>query len=154
MFRHAQISSQIAKRFHTVRAYSQSPDTCVKTVAELEAKLAQWKKLIPVKMQPGMVVDPAASPVHIHHLIYLHCAYYGSLISIHSIFTNPWSPIYAKCQTESLRKHVERSSNIVADASRNVILVTRYVNDMLAGTPMWYENLRDWRKMRKMLMTL
>lgn len=88
-------------------------------------------------MRPGAVVGATDASINPAHSIYLHCAYYGGLISIHAVFTNPWSPIYTKCQTESLRKQVERSSNVVADASRKLILATRYITDILASTPTW-----------------
>jgi hypothetical protein len=90
-------------------------------------------------MRPGTVLDPTNLPrgLQTTHAIYLHYSYFGSLIGIHSIFTYPWSEMLGRDRSPSLRDQINASSEIVAEASRGIILMTRYINDIYAWTPTW-----------------
>ncbi len=71
------------------------------------------------------------------HLMYLHNAYYGSLMAIHSIFTLPWiSAYFGSEKNQSFHSQVLESNNIVAEAARNIILTTRNI-EISAASPHW-----------------
>jgi hypothetical protein len=70
--------------------------------------------------------------------MYLHFAYYGSLIAIHSVFTYPWSlASFGPEWNLTVAGQVNLSSNIVAEASRNIALITRDINDVNPASPGW-----------------
>lgn len=137
--KHAKISSQIAKRCSTVAAYRQTPEQIIRTVCELDQQLREWCGTIPLSMRPGAVFDPSTLPTNFQlvHVIYLHYSYFGSLISIHSIFTYPWSVMLDRDKSPQLREQLNLSTEIVADASRSIILMTKYINDIYAWTTTW-----------------
>ncbi|TVY34894.1 putative transcriptional regulatory protein [Lachnellula occidentalis] len=139
VIKHAQLSSQIGKRFSTVQAYRQSPESIVKTACELDQKLREWRDSLPPSMCPGTVIN--SSEIHPNldtvHVLYLHYAFFGSLISLHSTVTYPWSDMFGRDGNLAFRNQVDTSTQIVADASRNIILATKYINDIHASTPLW-----------------
>ncbi|TVY54622.1 putative transcriptional regulatory protein [Lachnellula cervina] len=139
VIKHAQLSSQIGKRFSTVQAYRQSPESIVKTACELDQKLREWRDSLPPSMHPGTIINSSEIPPNLDtvHVIYLHYAFFGSLISIHSTVTYPWSDMSGRNGNMALRNQVDISTQIVADASRNIILATKYINDIHASTPLW-----------------
>lgn len=123
----------------TVQAYRQSPDEIIKTASELDIQLREWKDSLPLSMQPGTIINLSEIPekLHVYNLIYLHYAYFGSLIAIHSIFTYPWTGMFGRSRTAGLLNQVKISTEIVAESSRNIILATKYISDIYAFTPVW-----------------
>jgi hypothetical protein len=80
----------------------------------------------------------SAPEIHPQHVVYLHFAYYGSLIAIHSVFTYPWNlASFGSEWTLKVARQVNLSSNIVAEASRNIALITRDVKDINPASPGW-----------------
>ncbi|PVH76694.1 hypothetical protein DL98DRAFT_464707 [Cadophora sp. DSE1049] len=136
---HAQISSRIAKGFSTVQAYRQSPKDIVKTACDLDEQLRDWRDTLPPFMQPGNAIKCSDLPANltVMHVLYLHYAYFGSLIAIHSTFTYPWSGMFGKDRSPLLHNQVKISTTIIAEASRNIILATKYMSDIQAWTPVW-----------------
>lgn len=140
MIKHAQISSRIGKRFSTVQAYRQTPEQVVQVAAELDQELREWKDTLPPHLRPGSTINLSNLPVgmKMDHVLYLHYSYFGSLIGIHSTFTYPWSGImFGRGRTKVLSNQVAISIEIVAEASRNIILATKYINDIYSSTPVW-----------------
>jgi len=139
IIKHAQLSSRIGKHFSTVQAYHQKPDQIMEIAGELDRQLREWKDAVPEEMRPGGIIDCTEIPqsLHVAHLVFLHYSYFGSLIAIHSTFTYPWSSILGRERNEALRKQVKVSTGVVAEASRNIILATKYINDIHASTPCW-----------------
>ncbi|CZR52471.1 uncharacterized protein PAC_02348 [Phialocephala subalpina] len=139
IIKHAQISSQIGKGFGTVQAYRQSPKDIVKTACDLDQQLRDWRDTLPPAVQPGNVINCSELPANLTmmHVLYLHYAYFGSLIAVHSTFTYPWSGMFGRDQSASLRNQINISTTIIAEASRNIILATKYMNDIQAWTPVW-----------------
>ncbi|TVY30806.1 putative transcriptional regulatory protein [Lachnellula hyalina] len=139
VIKHAQLSSQIGKRFSTVQAYRQSPESIAKTACELDQKLREWRDLLPPSMRPGTAINSSEIPPNLDtvHVIYLHYAFFGSLIAIHSTVTYPWSDMFGRDENLTFRNQVDISTQIVADASRNIILAAKYINDINASTPLW-----------------
>ena len=91
-------------------------------------------------MQPIQPIDPNTLPqnVHLYYIMYIRYAYFGSVMAIHSIFTYPWNnAVFGADQTTALRSQISLSSNIVAEAARNIIIATKYV-DIDASSPIWY----------------
>ena len=138
-FKHAQISSQIGKQLSTLRSYSLPPEEIIRLAGHFDAQLREWCDALPACMRPGSDINPAEFPpkLHIYHVIYLHYSYYGSLMAIHSIFTYPWSGMFGRDRALALRNQVKISTKIVAEASRNIILATKYIDDINAWTPVW-----------------
>ncbi|KAL5314332.1 hypothetical protein ACEPPN_018758 [Leptodophora sp. 'Broadleaf-Isolate-01'] len=139
IIKHAQISSRIAKGFSTVQAYRQSPKDIVKTACDLDKQLRDWRDTLPPFMQPGNAIKCSDLPANLTvvHVLYLHYAYFGSLIAIHSTFTYPWSGMFGNDRSALLRNQINTSTTITAEASRNIILATKYMSDMQAWTPVW-----------------
>ena len=139
IIKHAQISSQIGKGFSTVQAYRQSPKDIVKTACDLDQQLRDWRDTLPPFMRPGNVIKCSDLPANLTvvHVLYLHYAYFGSLIAIHSTFTYPWSGMFGKDRSALLRNQINISTTITAEASRNIILATKYMSDIQAWTPVW-----------------
>lgn len=70
--------------------------------------------------------------------MYIRYAYFGSVMAIHSIFTYPWnSSVFGTDQTPALRNQISRSTNVVVEAARSIILDTKYI-DIDASSPIWY----------------
>ena len=70
--------------------------------------------------------------------LYIRFNYYGSLTAINTIFFFPW--ISAICgisaQTAELRDQIVLSTKIVADAARNIIRATKFIQ-VDAASPQW-----------------
>lgn len=136
--KHAKISSQISRQLGTVRAYRQSHEDIVQVACNLSEQLEDWRHQLPPYLQPRAVVNQSELPpnLNVYHAIYLHYSYWGSLISLHSTFTYPWSGMFSRDQSQSFRNQVRLSTEIVAETSRNIILATRYIHHD-AGSPVW-----------------
>ncbi|KAH8812891.1 fungal-specific transcription factor domain-containing protein [Xylogone sp. PMI_703] len=137
--KHALISSQIGKRCSTVAAYRQTPEQVVQTACELDKQLREWQNLHPPAIRPGSIFRSPKLPsgFEMIHVLYLHFSYYGSLIGIHSIFTYPWSGMLGRDKSPAIRDQINTSIEIVAEASRSIILMTKFINDIYAWTPTW-----------------
>lgn len=126
------------KQLHTARAYDKPLQVVLQTASELDKELNEWRDALPAHLRLGSgdytLTHCCTRDMHI---IYLHCAYYASLIGIHSCFTQPWSPIYDKMRASSLREQLNRSTEIVDDASRSLILLTKSAPSLHAATPLW-----------------
>lgn len=133
--KHAQITSKISKKLATVKAYTQTPRELVQTVTEMDNLLKDWQKSLPHHLQPSTPIKYSAIPngLLIQHILYIRYAYYGSVLAIHSIFTYPWT---MGIVSTDFRDQVALSTNAVVEASRNIILTTRYI-DVDVSSPVW-----------------
>ena len=77
------------------------------------------------------------SPARLLHVIYLRYAYYGSLTAMNTIFAYPWiSVIIGIVESPAFRNQVALSTDVVAQAARNIILTARYI-DINVNSPQW-----------------
>ena len=138
MVRHAQISSQISKRLMSVKAFQQSPTEFLASVSDLHAQLQQFRESLPTAWRPGTPIMPSDWPgsgARVTQMLYLHFAYYGSLIATNVLLTYPWiSGRFGSESDPSFRGQANLSSLTVANAARNIILNTRAI-EINAATP-------------------
>lgn len=139
VIKHAKISSQISRRLGSVKALHSSVTELIGAVAELNDQLQQWYGTLPahLKLIVGKGSSPLASPTRLKYLMYLHNAYYGGLMAIHTIFTYPWiSALFGKMKSQILRDQILASTNANAEAARKTILASRYIG-VDGASPHW-----------------
>jgi hypothetical protein len=113
----------------------------MRAVKELEGLLHSWKESISHLIRPGTEIKHQLLPLgtSLDYVLYLQFAYYGSLVATHSVFFYPWNlcRFGSLSQSTVLASQVVSSSEVVAEASRNIILTTKQVNAN-ASSPVWY----------------
>lgn len=134
LIRHAQIVSQISSRLMTQNALKQTPQYFLETVQDLDKQLRTWRDSVPTGIRPPDRFIALKIPISGRPFatILAHYGYYGSLMAVHSIFSRPWITFRpdANVEPDEPSKYAEQtfaSSNVVADAARNGILITRYL---------------------------
>lgn len=141
--KHAQIASQISKKLGSVSAFRRSTEDVIETVRILGQQLQQWREELPDTLQIGnskafLMVSGSRNR---DCVLYLHFAYYGSLMAIHTIFTYPWiSVIFGTDANKVFRDQVSASTETVAQAARNIILTTRHI-EINVASPAPYNQL-------------
>lgn len=139
VIKHAQIASLISKKLGSVSAFRRSTMEVIETVRFLDQQLQHWRFQLPESLQIGssrksLTLSGSRNGVNIY---YLHFAYYGSLMAIHTIFTYPWiAIIFGTEHTQAFREQVSMSTEAVAQAARNIILTTRHI-EMDVSSPAW-----------------
>ena len=137
IIKHAQIASEISTRLASCKAFRQTPEVLAQTASELSLRLRTWKTSLPAYLQPGASFKSLERPHGIRngHIIYLHYAYYGSLMAIHTIFTYPWiSAALGIEQSLEFQSQIFVSTNAVAEAARSILMTTRDL-EIDAGLP-------------------
>ena len=134
----AQICSQISKRLMSVKAFQQPASDFLASVVDLHTQLEQFHESLSVDWRPGTPITPSQhglSSPRLIQIIYLHFAYYGSLIATHVLLTYPWmSGRFREDSSLSFWRQQNLSSATVADAARNIIMNTRALK-VDAATP-------------------
>lgn len=132
------ISSTIVRKITALKNLPQTPEEAISTISKLHSQLTAWRDSLPSSIQPDTPIDPSQLPhgYHIHHLMFLHYTYYGSVIFLHSTFAYPWNGSLGSCQDSNVSEQVITSTNIIISAARNMILATRYIN-VNASLPGW-----------------
>ncbi|KAF2491273.1 hypothetical protein BU16DRAFT_564980 [Lophium mytilinum] len=139
LIEHAQISSSTMRSLSRTKAAQRSPAELISTVEKLDRRLYSWYQSIPESLRLDLTVKKSNLPegIQLEHLLYIHLAYHGSLISIHSFLGYPWNLIgFASDSSRDLTERMESSTRIVAEASRNLILATRDIS-IDAEAPAW-----------------
>lgn len=133
-----QLSSLVAKDISSVQAFRNGPETLALTVSELDRKFAAMQNSI----QPILDLSRPANRGHLpdslssQHVVYLQYAYFSTLLDIHTALTCPWiQDILGLTQHATLSAQIERSTQIVAQACRDAILITRHI-EIDASTPL------------------
>ncbi len=76
-----------------------------------------------------MVSSSLANGLSLNMALLIHFTYYGLLFDIHTTLTYPWSRgIINLRRHPTFRTQVERSYAVVAEASRAVILESRFIH--------------------------
>jgi hypothetical protein len=112
----------------------------IKAVAELTTEIEQWRTELPASLVPGTgeVVSTSALPDRFMFAQYFDYAFHASLAAIHQIFAYPWiAELIGDERSPSMADQVARSTQIVAEAARNMILLAKHVK-IQASTPQWY----------------
>lgn len=137
--KHAQIASQISKNLGSVSAFRRNTEDVIETVRILGLQLQQWRDQLPAPLKIGDSKAPLypSGSRNRDCVLYLHFAYYGSLMAIHTIFTYPWiAVIFGAESTKAFCDQVSISTETVAQAARNIILTTRHI-DINVASPAW-----------------
>jgi hypothetical protein len=126
MITHAQVSSQIATAITRMRSSNPNLDELINTVANLDQRLRSWRAQLPIYIDFEKPFDADRLPrsVYSHHFFYLLFSYYGALTAIHSIIVQPWNAIAIQVycnQRDQLSQQVQKSSDILIEASRKII---------------------------------
>jgi hypothetical protein len=136
---HAQISSEISRRLVSVSAFRRTPLELIEKVSSLHQSLEEWRAQLPCHLQPGTLRNPlklsnAKNNINFTHIYF---AYYGSLMAIHTVFAYPWiTAMFGPDPALAIHEQASVSTSIAAEAARNIILTTRYI-DMDAASPAW-----------------
>lgn len=125
----------------SVKAFQQSPSTLLTTAVELHRKLQDWKASVPAELRPldhlrSFRVSQNAKPLP---TILIHCAYYGSLMAVHTVFAYPWISfaIFGNDPSTEIQNQILSSSNTIADAARNIILIAK-TTEITGASTQWY----------------
>lgn len=127
------------KKLSKVKLGKKDSEALLKSVEHLEGRIEAWYQSLPPGLLPKLPVKKADLPegIKVEHALYLHFAYNGSLIAIHSIFGYPWNSTRLWTDANANLGHkMESSTEVVVQASRNLILATRDIN-IDAAAPAW-----------------
>lgn len=113
----------------------------METVLELDEKLRAWKEALPEEYKPADALSSfqIAETANQIPAILLHYVYYGTLISIHTVFANPWisSRLFGNDPTSITQKQIVSSSDVVYIAARNILVMARAI-EIEAHASQWY----------------
>jgi hypothetical protein len=138
--KHAKIVSSIAKHLKSVKFSQEELEKTIIIVHQLENELRHWKESIPSIIRPGSQIQPTDLPpgVNMYLVIFLHFCYYGSLITIHSVFAYPWMKgRFSGYWNDDVLDQIYLSTNAVVESARNIALTIKYVQ-IDSSSPVWY----------------
>ena len=135
----AQISSQISRRLTSVKALQRTTEEITQAVAELTKELEGWRAGLPASVRPG--AGHGASNVDSTDRFlfsqFFDYAFNGSLAAIHQVFAYPWiAELIGNEKTRLVADQIARSTEIVAQAARSMILIAKHVK-VQPSTPQW-----------------
>jgi hypothetical protein len=131
LIKYAQLSSMVTERLSSVQTFRQGPEEIIKTVCELDEHLHDMKDSMQHILSLDAPLDPSNLPhgITLQQALYMQHAYYGTRFDIHTVLTYPWFySILSSTQHPAFRSQMEKSSEIVANASRAAILATKYIH--------------------------
>ena len=111
----------------------------IETIDDLAKQLRAWYEALPAyqTLKAWRCNTPTPFKTRLDYLMYLHDAYHGSLMSIHTIFSYPWvSAIFGDENNPTFCAQVLSSTNALAEAARNIILSTKFI-DIDGASPHW-----------------
>ncbi|KIV78617.1 hypothetical protein PV11_06251 [Exophiala sideris] len=138
--KHARIGSRVSKELGSARALRRSTAEIVKTTRTLDQELHAWREQLPESLQFSDAPNASIAPTGGNKsmcLQYLQSSFYGSMITIHSIFHYPWvATVFDVVSTPCLREQVAISTARATEAARNIILATKSTS-LNANFPSW-----------------
>ncbi|KAJ8117753.1 hypothetical protein OPT61_g1124 [Boeremia exigua] len=135
---HGRLSSRIARNLTSAKSSKTQPDILAQRARKLESELSVWLDSLPTDLRPGVPFRPNTdSGPSLYHALYLHFAYYGSLVAIHSIFAYPWyfSTRWVS-EGQIVNQQVSTSTTTLIEASRQIVLAVKYI-DVRRPWPAW-----------------
>lgn len=146
LIRHAKISSQVSKNLTSVKAFQQSPSDFLGAAMTLDAQLREWRESLPGALRPADKLRAFQMPssARSFSIIHAHYAYYGTLIAIHTMIAYPWirSTVFDQERNAVAHDQIVSSSNTVADAARNIIVIARSLG-IDGASIQWWATLRS-----------
>ncbi|KAJ5746512.1 hypothetical protein N7520_011694 [Penicillium odoratum] len=137
--RHAQLSSQISHQLLSAKALRFGPTSLIDRVKNMLQRLEMLQRTLPAHLKIDSAKGNALSPsaIRYDHIMYLHDAYYGSLMAIHSLFSYPWIWLLDNMENNvAVQSQMAASSVALAEAARNIILASR-VLEINPSSPHW-----------------
>lgn len=133
LMRVSRIFSRIEKRLSAVRCSRMSLSATMQAVNQLHSDLEGVKNSIHdnYKIVLGARIDPTRLPhgFNLDQLVYLHYAYLTAKLSVHTIWAYPWiRALVGLSPEDKFRDHIVRSSEIMAQTSRDVIVMTEHIH--------------------------
>ena len=131
------MSSLVAKRLTSVRAFRAGAQALVRSVSKLNEELNALKRSIEPVLSLGSPIGLNRLPpgMSLQQTMYLQVAYFNTVLDIHTALTYPWSrSILNLTPHPALRGQVEKSAQIVAETCRSAILATEHIHSD-ASTP-------------------
>ena len=129
LFRHAQLSSLVSQKLMSVKAFQQSAADLLQTVTDLDLQLRRWRDSLPGHIRPPDRLMAFQEPLNSqpHSIVLTHLAYYGTMMAIHTMSAYPWisSTILENDKSAVTQDQTVSSSNAVAEAARNIIILSR-----------------------------
>ncbi|EXJ56176.1 hypothetical protein A1O7_09107 [Cladophialophora yegresii CBS 114405] len=137
--RHTRILGDITEQFTALKASTPTLTEVRRTVDHLEHRLRGWHDSLPSKLRTGADYSDSPKDMDIVHVLYHHFAFWGTLITIHSILVHPWN--VPKIQTKPIelldfRRHSQNSTRKVVEASRAMIRALSHVSIDICS-PKW-----------------
>ncbi|RVX72409.1 hypothetical protein B0A52_03597 [Exophiala mesophila] len=127
-----QISSRLCRQLISTRHLQDQPSKLMDIVNGLDNELRTWKANLPSRIMPQDELKHfQTNPISTNlALILLHCSYYDLIMATHTIFVYPWSIRQPALESNpdlaaKLRAQIRRSSEAVATAARNIIIMAR-----------------------------
>lgn len=130
IFRHmvqlAQLESLTFSELYSIRSRNRPPLERLKSVAQLDKALQEWREMLPVEICPGEDIqcsDDQYMPVIMMHFAYLNCLATIHRIAIHysSWMNDQRSQFNSSSHDQRLADQVEASQTICLTAARNTI---------------------------------
>ena len=107
----------------------------------LDAQLREWRQSLPVALRPADKLMAFQTPSNTRSFAttHTHYAYYGTLMAIHTMIAYPWirSTVFDYDRNHVAHDQIISSSNIVADAARNIIIIARSLGIDGASIQWW-----------------
>lgn len=128
--KHAQILGDIMNQLGALKASTPTLNEVVRTISNLEQKLRYWHDSLPPNLRTGTDYSDFPESMDFVHVLYHHYAFWGSLVTIHSILVHPWNAPEIKTKPIELldfRKHSRDSMTKVVEASRAMVRSLRHV---------------------------
>lgn len=139
----AQLFSLIIKRLKTLKNSKPSLQDVTGTISDLHAATEQWYASVPESLKLNLATGRFSEAIHPVQGVFSLFAYYGCLLAIHSVLVHPWNAVpldYSQCDKEELQRYVLNSTEIVVEASRNIIRNLKHVR-INPSAPKRYEFL-------------
>lgn len=140
--RHARLSGLISRKYGALKSKRTTLQELRELIDDLSLQLNDWWQALPEILKSDMHNPPTNLPrnVHLQHIIWNHFAYYGSLVTIHSIAVHPWNTLMLTVEPhekEELARLVATSTEVYVTATRNFInnFPRITINSL---TPKWY----------------
>lgn len=134
-FTHARLSGEITKRVAAMKSSNPSLRRISDTIQDLSSKLQTWWNSLPAFVSNCKYNLPSSEsqlPEHVQlqHVIWLHYSYYGSLLAINSILTQPWTVTFTTTDPSEKAEFIR----LVAASKATRIQATRHFVQMIPQT--------------------
>lgn len=142
---HARISSLVGRKLYSTRTAAVPVVEVVKMINELDGQIRDWWARLPAifRSRPTSRVFRDHPNIDMIHWTYIYFAFHGTLCAIHNVITYPWAqPQLNLMRQQDTMTQVERSSVIVAEASRAIASMTQQ-SETTAASQVWYVLIRN-----------